>query len=230
MNAVTEVMDELRKALAELEDCRARNADLRTMLEQVTRERDEARAACPDCAMWAERSARWHDDMQRAERERDEWRDKFLALNQTAGELCNACGWAFKIPGEPCRCEVVRERDEARADAERYLADLRRCASEPYERTRELEALQAEVERLRTEVASSLAMASAEADVLRGFGCMEDGDGPCGVCRECFYRHGYRRGAEAMREACARWMSEREGISQWVYDDMLSALPIPEEK
>jgi uncharacterized protein (DUF3084 family) len=44
MNAVTEVMDELRKALAELEDCRARNADLRTMLEQVTRERDEARA------------------------------------------------------------------------------------------------------------------------------------------------------------------------------------------
>jgi hypothetical protein len=39
----------------------------------------------------------------------------------------------------------------------------------------------------------------------------------------------YRRGAEAMREACARWMSEREGISQWVYDDALSALPIPEE-
>ena len=207
MNAVTEVMDELRKALAELEDCRARKADLCAMLEQVTRDRDHveeslvrleaqrdearsARAACPDCAMWAERSARWHDDMQRAE----------------------------------------RERDEARADAERYLADLRRCASEPYERTRELEALQAEVERLRTEVASSLAMASAEADVLRGFGCMEDGDGPCGVCRECFYRHGYRRGAEAMREACARWMSEREGISQWVYDDMLSALPIPEEK
>ena len=124
---------------------------------------------------------------------------------------------------------LTRERDEARADAERYLADLRRCASEPYERTRELEALQAEVERLRTEVASSLAMASAEADVLRGFGCMEDGDGPCGVCRECFYRHGYRRGAEAMREACARWISEREGISQWVYDDALSALPIPEE-
>jgi len=46
--------------------------------------------------------------------------------------------------------EAMREdRDEARADADRYLADLRRCASEPYERTRELEALQAEVERLR---------------------------------------------------------------------------------
>lgn len=42
-------------------------------------------------------------------------------------------------------------------------------------------------------------------------------------------RRAYIRGAEAMREACARWMSEREGISQWVYDDALSALPIPEE-
>ncbi len=42
-------------------------------------------------------------------------------------------------------------------------------------------------------------------------------------------REAFRRGAEAMREACARWMSEREGISQWVYDDALSALPIPRE-
>ena len=149
--------------LEELEEARARNADMRSMLEQVTRERDEARAACPDCAMWAERSARWHDDMQRAE----------------------------------------RERDEARA----------------------------EVERLRTEVASSLAMASAEADVLRGFGCMEDGDGPCGVCRECFYRHGYRRGAEAMREACAvALMSDGLVLSRERAANVVRALPIPEDK
>ena len=33
--------------------------------------------------------------------------------------------------------KAVRERDEARADAERYLADLRRCASEPYEHAKE---------------------------------------------------------------------------------------------
>lgn len=135
MNAVTEVMDELRKALSELEDCRARNADMRTMLEQVTRERDEARA---------------------------------------------------------------------------------------------------EVGRLRTEVASSLAMASAEADVLRGFGCMEDGDGPCGVCRECFYRHGYRRGAEAMRKRCAMWVKHNShedglGMGSQRMESALSALPIPEE-
>lgn len=62
--------------------------------------------------------------------------------------------------------------------------------------------------------------------MLRGVDCCANGDGPCGVCRKC----AYRRGAEAMREACARWMSEREGISQWVYDDALSALPIPEDK
>lgn len=53
----------------------------------------------------------------------------------------------------------------------------------------------------------------------------------CEVCETWAKAHaeGFRRGAEAMREACARWMSDREGISQWVYDDALSALPIPEE-
>ncbi len=63
-------------------------------------------------------------------RERDEWRDKFHAVNQTAGELCNACGWAFKIPGEPCRCEVVKERDEARAEVER-LREALEASGEP---------------------------------------------------------------------------------------------------
>lgn len=53
----------------------------------------------------------------------------------------------------------------------------------------------------------------------------------CEVCETWTKAHaeGFRRGAEAMREACAKWMSEREGIAQWVYDDALSALPIPEE-
>ena len=105
MNAVTEVMDELRKALAELEDCRARNADMRTMLEQVTRERDEARA-----------------EVEHAYRE--------------GGALYEA-----KIAG----------------------------------------------------------------------------------------REAFRCGAEAMREACAEWISKHNGVSKWVYDDMLSDLPIPEE-
>jgi hypothetical protein len=31
---------------------------------------------------------------------------------QVSGELCEACGWAMKFPGEPCRCEMVKWRDE----------------------------------------------------------------------------------------------------------------------
>jgi hypothetical protein len=31
---------------------------------------------------------------------------------QVSGELCEACGWAMKFPGEPCRCELVKWRDE----------------------------------------------------------------------------------------------------------------------
>ena len=33
-------------------------------------------------------------------------------------------------------------------------------------------------------------MARAEVEMLRGVGCMEDGDGPCGVCRKCYFRRG----------------------------------------
>ena len=74
-----------------------------------------------------------------------------------------------------------RERDEARADAERYLADLRRCASEPYEHAKE----------------------RAEA---------------------------FRRGAEAMREACAvALMADGLVLSRERAANVVRALPIPEE-
>ena len=37
-----------------------------------------------------------------------------LALaEQVSGVLCDDCGWAMKFPDEPCRCEVVRQRDKA---------------------------------------------------------------------------------------------------------------------
>lgn len=77
--------------------------------------------------------------------------------------------------------ELVRERDEARADAERYLADLRRCASEPYEHAKERD-------------------------------------------------EAFRRGAEAMREACAQECREQahtESMLECV--EYIRALPIPEE-
>lgn len=194
--------------LAELEDCRARNADLCTMLEQVTRDRDHA---------------------------------------------------------EEALVRLETQRDEARADAERYLADLRRCASEPYERTRELEALQAEVGRLREMAHDFEAMrqdrdeARAEVERLRVLdgehdwtvrdqmhacakcGVVRRADGsnkPCrgvvriGVRVEDEIAAAYRRGAEAMREACLgvveRFMdfgSPHPGMIA----HKISALPIPEE-
>ncbi len=229
MNAVTEVMDELRKALAELEDCRARNADLRTMLEQVTRERDQAR-------------------------------DKYEAL-------------AVLVDG------YRRERDEARADAERYLADLRRCASEPYERTRELEALQAEVEWLRetndylrtwlsSEELEGLRIKAAghpllweeihhlkdEVERLRemahDFEAMREDRDEARAERDAaiaritevgvmiatngnrLAKDAYRRGAEAMREACAQWFREHDESFELTVDachDVIADMPIPEE-
>lgn len=33
--------------------------------------------------------------------------EKCRTLSQVMGELCDACGWAMKFPGEPCRCELL---------------------------------------------------------------------------------------------------------------------------
>lgn len=60
--------------------------------------------------------------------------------------------------------------------------DAQLIARAPYN----LKALTDEVESLQAEV-----------EMLRGVGCSEDGDGPCGVCRKC----AFKKGAEAMREA-----------------------------
>lgn len=122
MGANQEIIAELRRVLNERDEAREQldltKRELGRWVDRETkaaRERDEARAE-RDLAR-----ERFENVVQSATRyavERDEWRDKFLALNQTAGELCNACGWAFKIPGEPCRCEVVKERDYWKAKAE----------------------------------------------------------------------------------------------------------------
>ena len=65
--------------------------------------------------------------------------------------------------------------------------------------------------------------ARAEVEMLRGVGCMEDGDGPCGACRKC----AYQRGAAAMREAAmgAAWHSAAMGVHNKIRD-----LPDPEDK
>ena len=75
MNAVTEVMDELRKALAELEDCRARNADLCAMLDRVATERDKAEAELRDLQRGASealaQAVEWQRERDDARAQRD---------------------------------------------------------------------------------------------------------------------------------------------------------------
>lgn len=187
MNAVTEVMDELRKALAEVDDIRAslrrkvRHCDeLTEERDQMQRERDEARAAlakCPDCAMWAERSARWHDDMQRAERERDEARREadrfrhgctvegdFVCPNEYAvGELTAERNFlrALKKNHEEDFTRVCKERDEARAEVER----LRSVLSATSQELADIAATPAEERALALEM--ELAVARAERDEAR---------------------------------------------------------------
>lgn len=131
-----------------------------------------------------------------------------------------------------------RERDEALARCEtlRDLADV--AAYEQGVAQRRMMDAQRERDEARAEATSSLAMARiadekhgwkcAEVDMLRGVGCMEDGDGPCGVCRKC----AYRRGAEAMREACLRDMErfmDADSPYPGVMAHSIRALPIPEE-
>lgn len=133
---------------------------------------------------------------------------------------------------------VKRERDEARAscaDCAMWAERSARWHDDMQRAERERDEARAEVERLRAEAASFLAMARiagdkhdqkcAEVDVLRGVGCNVDGDGPCGACRKCAYRHG----AEAMREAvdkvvCTKGIWDSSRLSA-----RIEALPIPEE-
>ena len=172
--------------LEELEEARARNADMRAMLEQVTRERDEARTSCPDCAMWAERSARWHDDMQRAERERDEARAEAARLRR----LLNMA-----------EDELIAADDHGRREANR--ADTIEA---------EVEALKAERDEARAEVEHAYREGGAlyEAKIAE--------------------REAFRRGAEAMREACAvALLADGLVLSRERAANVVRALPTPEE-
>lgn len=138
-----------------------------------------------------------------------------LALMDRASEaLGKRAGEAL----DEAALRVVTERDEARWHAEGLRAAL--------------VVVESARDEARSDAASSLAMAKiadakhdqkcAEVDMLRGVGCMEDGDGSCGACRKC----AYRRGAEAMREAAmgVAWHSSAMAIHQRLKD-----LPIPEE-
>ena len=220
MTANQEIIAELRRVLKERDEAQARVIDAALIHAELVRERDEAQAKIAGLPAWQK------------------------GCEQALADLADA---------EEAIARLYAERDEALAEVKTWkhdwyvakadlgtamrLADVAlRDVAEKYERAlRERDEARAEVERLRAEAASSLAMARiagdkhdqkcAEVDVLRGVGCEEDGDGSCGVCRKC----AYRRGAEAMREACAREASVCANHRGEELDAILSALPIPEE-
>ena len=56
---------------------------------------------------------------------------ELAAAKQIMGELCESCGWAMRLPDQPCRCELEREltamtqrRDELLASLEKVVAYL----------------------------------------------------------------------------------------------------------
>lgn len=136
--------------------------------------------------------------------------------------------------------QLTAERDEARAqrdeaDSVAHLAETR--LREIVELVGEggdgsafgsVESMMAANKHLLETLTHQRDMARAEVEMLRGVGCMEEGDGPCGACRKC----AYRRGAEAMREAARaacnpvlRSMASRSEIAE-----AIRVLPIPEDK
>jgi uncharacterized coiled-coil DUF342 family protein len=97
------------------------------------------------------------------------------------------------------------------------IAELRRVLNERDEARRERDEARAEVERLTDERDELLVRVEDQGAELR-------------ATREA-YRDAYRRGVEAMREACANAMHPimRSMISRTEAAQTIRALPIPEE-
>lgn len=241
--------DEIEKLREELAEANARRADMRTALEWANEERDRLReqlaathSTCPDCADYAARSGRFAEQADRLQRERDEARAEAKKLGDAltqetrlsiamATQRDEACakaetyerdwyaaksdfGTAMEKMREALRAAEKRELealaglDEASAEvatAAKYCDELAETIRMHVARENELEA---EVERLRVDV-EALA-----------FGI--DTPQPQELLSVAF-----RRGAEAMREACARYI---EGEDKMFADNGIRALPIPEDK
>jgi hypothetical protein len=45
---------------------------------------------------------------------------ELAAANQIMGELCESCGWAMRLPDQPCRCQLERELAEARKERDKW--------------------------------------------------------------------------------------------------------------
>ncbi len=135
-------------------------------------------------------------------------------------QVCGRCN-AFQVEEE--HAELVRERDEARAEVATLadaLDDIR------HQRDRyhvELKQERAEVERMKREVSDARIALKAQEHRDQWLMAQSVGYGF------------YKRGAEAMRKRCAMWVKHNShedglGMGSQRMESALAALPIPEDK
>ena len=108
-----------------------------------------------------------------------------------------------------------RERDEARAEVEQMQNRCAHVHGGVDQALEERDEARAEVERLKSE--SKIEQAFTNKYIKR----LHDAEAKCADA--------YRRGAEAMREACAMLVLTSNAVHGRVNADALRALPIPEE-
>ena len=167
---------------------------------ELVHERNEAQARVIDAALIHAELVRERDE---ARALNAEWAQKAAAWMASPDAAQRLDG--YRNLGQQV-AEAQRERDEARAEAERWKASLKAFREDYWaEGNRWLEKAHARAEEAETEL-----------NRLRSFAKPWEGDA-------------YRRGAEAMREACAREAAVCANHRGEELDAILSALPIPEE-
>lgn len=176
---------------------------------------------------------------------------------QVSGELCEACGWAMKFPGEPCRCELLAKVERLHADplpAAAWVREVERAAfrrgSDAMQKDLANWADMAYAKALTSDAILMLPHASPAPDPDptgdRAFAAIQPSLGTP-VPRERRIRRqadvdaAFARGAEAMREAAAKHF-EKRALQQRVAGDSIMApvheasaqrvraLPIPDAK
>lgn len=226
--------DEIEKLREELAEANARRDDLRTALEWANEERDRLRERCETLANnhehRVEEMAALRKERDEARREASDHRLAAMAASSAHDAIEKMVRFELRAQQEEgaqeaCR-RVARERDEARAECEslrKQVSMLNMNCETHYEHGRK-------VGRWLDEAIEQRDEARAEVAELRA-----DYDRVVTDLRRCAsepYEHAperadaYRRGAEAMREACARHV---EGEDEMFADNGLRALPIPED-
>jgi chromosome segregation ATPase len=197
-------------------------------IERLTRERDAANAKHETLSALVEGYRRERDNL-RAE----------ITKAQESFDDDGASGW---VPGETAIDALIRTRDEARAEVDKLRSQIERLRGvlhivslDEYESTTSAsEKVHAHARQARIVLNETLAdatpsdaahIASLENLFIKACRRAEK--------HELASRDAYRRGAEAMREACAEWFKGHDESFELTVDachEVIADMPIPEGK